>query len=290
MSLYILFIFCYTDNNMKKMYLLTLGMLLATAGCVPINTIDRSADQATASSTAQILEKPSQAVVPILIYHHIKPLPQATSTDTTFIVTPENFASQMQYLKDNNFATISFKNLLDYFAGQFNLPEKPIIISFDDGVINQYDNAWPILKKYNFIATFFIFTSPIGKSANYMTWEQLKELSAAGMEIGGHGKYHLYLDRISPAELAVETAESKKVMEEKLGIKIIAFAYPFGAYNNKVTQALQNAGYQAVRDIVKGAVHTPSDLHRLKGYFITNNFARFKTIVAPKVINKILKP
>lgn len=100
------------------------------------------------------------------------------------------------------------------------------------------------------------------------------------MEIGGHGWYHLYLDRISEAELAREIVISKQTLEEKLGREITTFAYPFGSYNDQVTTALKDAGYQAVRDIVNGSNHVGDDLYSLNAYFVTNSFSRFKRIIS----------
>ena len=159
------------------------------------------------------------------------------------------------------------------------LPEKPIIISFDDGNVNQYTNALPLLKKYNFKATFFIFTSPIGRSKNYLSWEQVKELADSGLEIGSHGKYHRILTKINSQELSQEIVGSKEIIEKNLGKEINIFSFPFGAYNEKIIELIKEAGYQAVRDITNGVNHTKNDLYHLRAYFVTENFPRFINIV-----------
>lgn len=228
-----------------------------------------------------VVEEDRAAKVPILIYHHIRQFGEEDATSSQqFIVFPENFEKQLQYLQDNNFASISFNNLFDYFEGSFNLPEKSIIITFDDGVISQYENAFPILKKYDMTATFFIFSNPIGRSKNYMTWEQLVALDQAGMEIGGHGWYHLYWDRISAFELDREIIQNKQKLEEKLGHEISTVAYPFGSYNDEVIKAVKSAGYRTARDIINGVNHSQDDLYNLRGYFATNSFPRFVNIVS----------
>lgn len=263
---------------MKKLLLLSsLFILTACVNQSAVETVEMVQSDVVIEQEKVI---PSEAVVPVLIYHHIREIKETDSDNArTFIVSPENFSSQMQYLKDNGFNTISFGNLIDYFKGEFDMPEKPIIISFDDGVVNHYQNAWPILQKNNLKATFFIFPNPIGRSKNYMTWEQLQELIDNGMEIGSHGWYHLYLDRIEESELQKELVDSKQVLEEKLGIDIRVIAYPFGSYNEKVTDEIKSAGYEAARDIVNGRTQTPETLYKIKGYFITENFSRFKNIV-----------
>ncbi|PIS05107.1 MAG: hypothetical protein COT81_02985 [Candidatus Buchananbacteria bacterium CG10_big_fil_rev_8_21_14_0_10_42_9] len=230
--------------------------------------------------------KPSEnleARVPIIIYHHVREAkPTDSESDKQFIISPADFESQMKYLADNNFTTISFKNLVDYFSGQFELPNKPVIISFDDGTISQYQNAFPLLKKHNLTATFFIFTNPISRSENYMTWEQLKEMADAGMEIGSHGHYHLYFDRINEGELAKELSGSKEILEKQLGKQVYAVAYPFGTFDEKVVESLKEAGYLAARGIANGVDHTAEDLYDLNAYFVTSNFSRFVNIVNQK--------
>lgn len=113
-----------------------------------------------------------------------------------------------------------------------------------------------------------------------MTWEQLAALDQAGMEIGGHGWYHLYWDRISEFELDREIIQNKQKLEEKLGHEISTIAYPFGSYNDEVIKAVKSAGYRTARDIVNGVNHSQDDLYNLRGYFATNSFSRFINIVS----------
>lgn len=223
---------------------------------------------------------PEQAEVPILIYHHIRNFSDKDSeNDRTFVVPADDFEEQLKYLQDNNFAAISFENLVDYFSGDFAMPAKPVIISFDDGLMNQYENALPLLKQYGFSATFFIFTNPVSKSKNYMTWENLGELIELGMEIGVHGHYHLYFDRISKKELDKELAGSKELIKKNIDYDARVVAYPFGTYNDEVIELIKQTNYSAARGIVNGVVHTKEDLYELDGYFVTDSFARFKYIV-----------
>jgi len=251
------------------------------AGCNLKPTNSSIINQNTSPESLPVNPAELEAKVPILIYHHIR---EVKTTDAEknkqFILSPANFEKQLQYLKDNNFETISFADLNNYFAGRFRLPQKPVIITFDDGLINQYDNALSLLQKYNFTATFFIFTNPIGKSKNYLTWEQLKELDKLGMEIGVHGKYHLYLNKEKDQKkLNDEILGSKERIEQELGKKISTFSYPFGAYNDQIIELVKNAGYTSARDIVNGVSHKKADLYKLKAYFITDNFSRFARIV-----------
>lgn len=222
-----------------------------------------------------------KAKVPILIYHHIRTVRESDSQNAKqFIVSPDVFEQQLTYLKENGFTSISFDNLSSFFDGEFSMPEKPVIISFDDGVINQYENALPRLEKYGFTATFFLFTNPIDKNDNYFNWEQIREMDEKGMEFGIHGWYHLYLHKEKDEEvLNREIVKSKAYLEEGIGLEITAFSYPFGTYLPETIERLKNAGFNTARDIINGKTHTKEDLFTLKGYFITEDFNRFKDIV-----------
>ncbi|MFA6410826.1 MAG: polysaccharide deacetylase family protein [Candidatus Buchananbacteria bacterium] len=234
----------------------------------------------------KIVEKirPESLVVPILIYHHIdSDLPPKNSQSRTFYVTPAEFEQQLKYLKENNFQAVSTKNLAEAFAGDYLLPKNPVIITFDDGLPSQYLNALPLLEKYGFTATFYIFTNAIGISKNYMTWPQLKDLVAKGMEIGSHTRYHQYLAKENDIEkLKIEIIGSKEKLEQELGIKVVAFSYPFGSKNSTTTEMLKQAGYLSARDIVNGRTQTLKGLYSLKGYFVTSDFERFKWILGLK--------
>lgn len=202
--------------------------------------------------------------VPILVYHSVRP---AKATDTKsqkeFNIEPERFIEQLRYLKTNGYTGISYDDLVAYFDGE-DLPEKPIIISFDDGWKNQYEYAFPILKAENFTATFFIFTNAIGHD-NYFSWDQLKELQQAGMKIGSHSRYHPYLWKITDnVELEKEIIGSKETIESQLGETVTVFAYPFGIYSSSTIDMVKSAGYSSARSGDYGTHHTKNDLFTLR--------------------------
>ncbi|HPN81029.1 MAG TPA: polysaccharide deacetylase family protein [bacterium] len=263
---------------------------LSLAGCViqwPVNLPSVSEGRPeTESVQALMTESPAPAKikeeieVPIIIYHHIKDDYNSNSeADKNYTVTVANFRAQLDYLVERGFAPILISDIARYFAGDFKWPDKPIVITFDDGLISQYQSAWPILRERGFKATFFIFTNPIGKNDNYFNWEQINELAEAGSEIGSHGHYHLFWDKITDQELRQEIIASKEMIEAKIGRPVIAAAYPFGQSSDQATQALKDAGYLVARDIVNGRSHQSAELFKLKAYFVTNDFSRFKTIV-----------
>jgi peptidoglycan/xylan/chitin deacetylase (PgdA/CDA1 family) len=206
-----------------------------------------------------------EAHVPILLYHHIAALAESAGSDwyvTT--VTPDAFEEQMAYLAYNGYHTVRIMDLVDAARGRRVLPPNPVVITFDDGWIDGYEGALPVLRKYGMIATFFIPAQWIGgTNSEVMSWEQLQELSRQGMEIGSHSMTHPYLTQLGPEALAWELQDSKSVLEEHLGIPIEAFAYPFGIYDDNVVAQTEAAGYQAAVTVEEGLFGSGDDLMRM---------------------------
>ena len=143
--------------------------------------------------------------VPILLYHHIETLNEDAGSDwynTT--VTPEAFEEQMAYLAYHGYHTVKIMDLLAAFEGRKALPKNPVVITFDDGWIDCYDTAFPVLQKYGMTATFFIIAGSVGSipADHVMSWGEIEEMSQAGMEIGSHTMTHPYLTTLEPDMLA----------------------------------------------------------------------------------------
>ncbi len=186
--------------------------------------------------------------LPILVYHIVRPsYPTDSAAVRALGHTPETFDAEMKYLQDAHYHVVKFSDLENYFKNGKLLPPNPIIISFDDGWSDQFTYAFPILEKYHYTATFFVFTNPIGRRG-FLSWSDLKALLAAGMTIGSHSRSHPYLTRdTDPAVLWNEIAGSKEALEKHLGITVGEFAYPFGAYNANIVAMVQKAGYLSAR-------------------------------------------
>lgn len=214
--------------------------------------------------------------VPILVYHGMRPLrPNDGDLVKMFNTEPQVFEKQMQYLKDNNYSVISFNDLYEALNSGKKLSEKSVILSFDDGSQSQYDYAFPVLKKFNFTATFFIFTSAPGHKY-FLTWDEIKELDAAGMTIGSHTLNHPYLDKITdPKELEKQIIYGKTSLEKHMGKIVDFFAYPFGEYNDQIIEVVKKSGFKMARSIHIGRYHTIADLYTLKGILINSDYKRF---------------
>lgn len=174
--------------------------------------------------------------VPMLSYHMINSLPE------TYSIDPGEFEHHMKYLAEQGYTAISLQQLFLARNHQWALPAKPVIITFDDGYQDNYQNALPIMEKYGMRGTVFIITDSVGKP-NYLSWDEIRVMQQRNTEIGSHTLTHVKLKELSYADQLKEMAGSKKILEKQLGKPAEFLAYPYGSYNDSVTKALQEAGY-----------------------------------------------
>jgi len=218
--------------------------------------------------------------VPILVYHSVMPHhPGQTTEQRVLDVDDSVFVAQMQYLVDGGYRVVSFAALVDALEGRDTLPSRAVVITFDDGWENQYSHAFPILRRFGLTATFFVFTSPIGIDRKLMTWEQLRELQAAGMTIGSHTRTHPVLPDYHAA-LHNEVAMSRADIAQHLGRAPDFFAYPFGAWDAQCAAWARTAGYRAARTYRGGAWNGRSDLYHLRAVPVTENMQNFERAVS----------
>ncbi|MCJ8014596.1 polysaccharide deacetylase family protein [Paenibacillus sp. KQZ6P-2] len=175
--------------------------------------------------------------IPILMYHSIG------INQSTLFVPPEVFYKQMEHLKNTGYNTITFKDLMKWKTNE-ELPDKPILITFDDGYLDNFSVAYPILKKLQMKATIFATSDFIG-SPNHLNWSQIKEMEQSGsIEIGVHTRHHVELTKINQLQLVDEVCGAKQRLEKRLGHPTIAFAYPSGKFNQDVVQVVKRAGFE----------------------------------------------
>lgn len=206
-------------------------------------------------------------VVPILCYHRI-----SKDCESSLCVPTHIFEKQMRYISENGYRVVTFKQLIDFLEYRKALPKKALIISIDDGYRSTYDIAFPILKKYGFKATLFIYTDFIGASRNAMTWDQLNQMKAEGFEIGSHTVSHSDLTRQKEGEdtrtymsrIETELRESKQIIDKKLAQNTILLAFPFGRYNPSVLEICNRLGYQIGVTVKRGGNPFFSDPFALK--------------------------
>lgn len=220
---------------------------------------------------------PEAMAVPILVYHNIREPGVRSRVDDQYFVTPAQFEAQLAYLRDAGYVSASFDDLAAAFGGGA-FPAKPVILTFDDGRDSQYEKAFPLLKKYGFTATFFVFTNAIGRPG-YLTWDQLREMRAAGMAVASHSVFHPYLMKADDETLRREVTDSKATLEKGLGATVTTFAYPFGLYDERVTRAVRDAGYVMARGLRHSAVARGDGLFDLPGWIAVGDLAAFRAVV-----------
>jgi peptidoglycan/xylan/chitin deacetylase (PgdA/CDA1 family) len=197
------------------------------------------------------------------------------------------FEKELQAIKDNKFTVIPMQDFLAFRRGEKDIPAKSAIITIDDGWVSAYTNAWPMLKKFGYPFTLFIYVNYVGTGGKSMSWDQLAEMRDAGVDIqshtyshsnlrvpgGGMDKTHAEMVKKDVATLGVdgwmkkEIVESKAVLEKNLGIKCNAFAYPFGIYNQKARDLVKEAGYEAAFTVYGQQLHSGSPAFDLLGRY-----------------------
>lgn len=191
--------------------------------------------------------------IPVLCYHSVRVAPaNANANLKSLYVTPENFDKQMKYLKDNGYFTMTMDEFYNYYKDGGNIPEKSVLITFDDGYTDNYTNALPVLKKYGLNATVFMISGSIGKEG-YMTEDQLKELETSGFEVQSHTVSHSRLSELSYEVQVKELKDSKASLEKLLNKSIEYIAYPESKFNKETYKACEETGYKLGYNLEGGA-------------------------------------
>ena len=211
--------------------------------------------------------------VPILYYHSVR-----QEDGNELRMPPDQFEAQMAYLKDKGYNSISLEQLYQATYQGGALPLKPFVITLDDGYLDNYTIAFPILKRHGFTATIFMVTSYID-GEGFMSWSQLKELVANGWEIEGHTENHPHLTKKDPQTVLSELEISKELLENRLGQSVKFFAYPYGDLNANVVQVVKDAGYAMAFTTERGWADGKADawhVHRIYcfAFMGMNEFAR----------------
>jgi peptidoglycan/xylan/chitin deacetylase (PgdA/CDA1 family) len=224
--------------------------VVAVATPPPATPVPEPATPAPKKKEPEAPPKPvidPHAQVVVLCYHRLE-----GKVGGSLSIEPAVFEEQMQQIKDAGLTVISMQDFLAWRRGEKNIPPKSVVITIDDGYVSGYEVGWPILKRYGYPFTMFVYLKFINSGGKSVTWDQLAEMRDAGVEIGCHTVSHEDLRR-KPAKatgtyedwLKHELEHSKKTIEDRLGIRCATLAYPFGLHNTKVQEASRAAGYEA---------------------------------------------
>jgi peptidoglycan/xylan/chitin deacetylase (PgdA/CDA1 family) len=230
----------------------------------------------------QVVDQTAQTI--IFCYHRLVDKVRAPGTEIT---TPD-FEAQMQMLKDKGITVIGMQDYLAWRRSEKAIPPRCAVITFDDGWKSQYEVAWPIMKKFGYPFTMFIYTEGVQGGhfggGQAISWEQLAEMRDAGVDIEAHSATHQDLrkgydvikkKKTSGPEyeqwLQNEVVGCKQLLEQRLGIKVNCFAVPFGNYNEHVKEVARNAGYEAMFTVYGQPLTFNSPLDSLGRYAIEAN-------------------
>ena len=199
------------------------------------------------------LEREAARGVPVLSYH------QVNDEDNNALTVPTAvFEQQMAYLHDNGYHAITPDQLNAYLTEGAPLPEKPVLITFDDVYRDNYENAFPVLQKYGMTATIFLISDFMDRFDKYLTWQQVQEMSEAGIYMGAHTLSHFELPGLSKAELYQQIEGGKLAIEWKTLRFTEYIAYPCGSYNADVLAVARDCGYKCGFTVRYDLVH-PGD-------------------------------
>jgi len=194
---------------------------------------------------------------PILLYHHISD----EGNGNIYYVSTENFRSQMEALRDWGYSSITVSQLVDVLNNGGELPVRPVVITFDDGNLDVYQNAFPIMRDLGFVGTFYVIAGKL-QNNGYVDVEQLQEMADAGWELGSHSMTHtdLAADH-SVAEFEIRLSMS--TLEDATGDIVSTFAYPYGKTDDFITAMVGEYGYRAGMGLGLSADHTIDTLYYL---------------------------
>lgn len=204
--------------------------------------------------------------IPVLYYHSVR-----ESADNEVTITPKLLRAQLQYIRDEGYMTLTLSELKAYILNNSPIPTKSILITFDDGYMDNYDNAFPILKDLNMVATIFCITSNLDGSY-YLSKEAINEMSNYGIDIESHTVNHPKLNEMTYDEQLSELVDSKKTLESITGKKIDSIAYPFGDFNDDSIRAAKDAGYSLGFTTKKGLSDRDDNPLKLDRIYISSKY------------------
>jgi peptidoglycan/xylan/chitin deacetylase (PgdA/CDA1 family) len=264
----------------------------AAGGASAAATSEAAAPVAAASPkiTKPVVDQTAQTL--IFCYHRLVDKVRYPGTE----ITPAAFEAQMKELKDKGITVISMQDLLAWKRGEKNIPPRCAVVTFDDGWKSQYEVAWPIMKKFGYPVTLFIYTEGVRGGSlgggEAITWEQLADMRDNGVDIEAHTATHQDLreghsvtviepggkrtrKKLTGADYEKwvhnEVVGCKDLLEQRLGVKVNCFAVPFGNYNEHVKELARNAGYEAMFTVYGQPITFTSPMDALGRYAIEAN-------------------
>ena len=214
-----------------------------------------------------------QVTAPILLYHHI------AVKDDRYYISPDVFRQQMETLVSLGYTGITVPQLVEVLQHGGELPERPVVITFDDGDLDVYQNAYPILQDLGLVATFYVVGTRLN-SEDVISVDQLKEMTGAGWAVGCHSMTHIDLT-LNHDALTYEAGNCKSLLEKEVGVPVVTFAYPYGTMDEFVAGKVAKYGYTSAVGLGTSSNHTWGTLYYLSRLEVQNSYdlAAFKALL-----------
>ena len=256
-----------------------------------MRTMRRFARLVILSMIRVLLKREANAGIPIIVYHSVD-----DCVRSAYSISPQKFQRQIQYLKDAGYYSVPLRQIV---AGKHvtcqGIREKPIVLSFDDGLKNFQTGVLPVLKRYGFSAVLSIVSDFCDRGiVNHgyeqppspaLSWDEVRSITRQGVEICSHGVRHINLTSISEVEADFEIFESKQRIEAKLDLGVDVFCYPHGAFNAEIADHVRRFGYKAALTTMPGMVREGDNAYSLKRVPVSRDLSimEFKALLTPAV-------
>ncbi len=183
--------------------------------------------------------------IPILLYHMVEE--EDAGLDVIVSVTPAQLRLHLETIKNNGYTPITFTDYYNFITKGTKLPKKPVLITFDDGYLNNYQYLYPLLREFDMKATIFVVAGTVGTTPGkypHFSWEQAREMEESGyVDIQSHTYSHSDMTSLTPEQVRYELRMSRYLIEKNLNKKCEFLAYPYGYYNDEVLRIATDAGY-----------------------------------------------
>ena len=248
---------------MKRIPLVTLLVLvlaMVVAGC---GLLSQKTEPTSSVPPAKEVKMVHPTGIPVLMYHKV-----GDDKDNDAVIREDLFREQMKFLKDNGYNPLTMDQLYDYVVNGAAVPEKPVVLTFDDGYADTYSIVYPIMKEYGFPATVFINPGDVGTR---LTWDQVREMHKNGITISNHGFQHIEMGQLSETKQIENITKAQEALAKEVGIKDNPwFCYPYGDKNEFTDSASKKAGIKMGMAMKSGWAHTGDNPYNILRVWVGN--------------------
>lgn len=248
---------------MKRIPLVTLlvvALAVVLAGC---GLLSQKTEPASPTASVKEVKMVHPSGIPVLMYHKI-----GDDKDNDAVIREDLFREQMKFLKDNGYNPLTMDQLYDYVVNGAAVPEKPVVLTFDDGYADTYSIVYPLMKEYGFAATVFINPGDVGTR---LTWDQIREMHKNGITISNHGFQHIEMGQLSEAKQIENITKAQEALAKEVGIKDNPwFCYPYGDKNEFTDAATKKAGIKMSMAMKSGWAHTGDNPYNILRVWVGN--------------------